>query len=165
MPNHQKLTLTHSVPSRLGVREVHFSQRCDVYQFLTMRCIADVMTKTLPYWTTFWKSLNIVLTKHKLIHTKESRSLPFNIPEGAAVATMVTGRGWMRAKVAALLNPNDDDENNVHLYLCDLGQFVFFPSSSLHPLSSDLLLLLNWQKVIYNKRIWKSKVFIILILT
>ena len=99
--------------------------------------------------------------KHKLIHAKESRSPSFNIPEGAAVATMVTGRGWMRAKVAALLNPNEDDDNNVHFYLCDLGQFVFFPSSSLHPLSGDLLLLLNWQKVIYKKEISNCKIFII----
>ena len=39
---------------------------CDIYQFLTMRCLDDVLTKTLPYDVSddVLKNLNIVLTLH-----------------------------------------------------------------------------------------------------
>ena len=42
------------------------SYRCDVYQFLTMRCLGNVLTKTLPYdvFDDVLKSLNIVRTMH-----------------------------------------------------------------------------------------------------
>ena len=71
------------------------------------------------------------------IKESQSRSPPLNISEGAAVAAMVTGRGWLRAEVVALLNPDEDGENKFQLYLCDLGQFVFLLRSSIHPLSED----------------------------
>ena len=71
------------------------------------------------------------------IKESQSRSPPFNISEGTAVAAMVTGRGWLRAEVVALLHPDEDGENKFQLYLCDLGQFVFLPRSSIHPLSED----------------------------
>jgi len=71
------------------------------------------------------------------IKESQSRSPPLNISEGAAVAAMVTGRGWLRAEVVALLNPDEDGDNKFQLYLCDLGQFVFLPRSSIHPLSED----------------------------
>ena len=71
------------------------------------------------------------------IKESQNRSPPFKISEGAAVAAMVTGRGWLRAEVVALLNPDEDGEDKFQLYLCDLGQFVFLPRSSIHPLSED----------------------------
>ena len=40
-----KITLFNPV---VRVGNDYFSQRCDVYQFLTMRCLGDVLTKTLP---------------------------------------------------------------------------------------------------------------------
>ena len=71
------------------------------------------------------------------IKESQNRSPPLSISEGAAVAAMVTGRGWLRAEVVALLNPDEDGEDKFQLYLCDLGQFVFLPRSSIHPLSED----------------------------
>ena len=71
------------------------------------------------------------------IKKSQNRSPPLNISEGAAVAAMVTGRGWLRAEVVALLHPDEDGEKKFQLYLCDLGQFVFLPRSSIHPLSED----------------------------
>ena len=64
------------------------------------------------------------------IKESQSQSPTLNISKGAAVAAMVTGRGWLRAEVVtiALLNPDEDGDNKFHLYLCDLGDFVFLPS-------------------------------------
>ena len=36
-----------------------------------------------------------------------------------------------------MLNPDEDGDNKFHLYLCDLGQFVFLPRNSIHPLFEE----------------------------